>query len=288
MVTIQQKEWTWNKLIQEMRQVSIDSSAFEKMAVYVEKNDKQIVFMTAEEAAKQAGISQASVSKFCQALGFKGYNDFQRNLQKMVSETMTATQRLAFTTNSSYQSDDLLVMEAQNIVGLKDIIETQEYQEMVEKIVTAKEVIFLGARLSATLLPYIKYMLDKIRDHVMIVTPETNEWNMISLREKEDVAIIAVGFPRYPNVLVKKMKELKKEGYHIQAVTDSQMSPIVIEADSAICIPLVVSSIYDMYSTPMAFFNLLMRDVAKKVPHLDKRLDMIEQYDSEHEIYYKI
>ncbi len=288
LIMIQREIWTWDKLMQEMRRVSMDSSAFEKMAVYVEKNYQQIIFMTAEEAAKQAKISQGSVSKFCQALGFRGYNDFQRNLQKIVSETITATQRLVFTTNSSYQSDDLLVMEAQNIMGLTEIINTKEYSDMVESIVNAKEVILLGARLSAALLPYLKYMLDKLRDHVHMVTPETNEWNMLSLKESKDTAIIVVGFPRYPNVIVEKMKELKKKGFRLQAITDSQMSPILIEAERTICIPLVVSSIYDMYSTPMAFFNLLVRDVAKRMPLLEERLDKIEAYDSQHGNYYKI
>ena len=131
-------------LIQKIVDISNDSMIYERLAHYIEKNYLRIIFMTAGELAHEANISQGSVSRFCIALGYRGFNDFLRNLQKFVSEEITAPQRLQYISQnkSTDKIRNILNMEHKNIDDLEAILCQEAYIQLVEKIVAAKEIIF--------------------------------------------------------------------------------------------------------------------------------------------------
>lgn len=274
-------------LVNRMLVVSADSTVYKKIAAYIEQYYMQIIFMTAGELALQLSVSQGSVSKFCIALGYRGYADFLRNLQKFVGKEITAPERYHYTSVSTHHTDDVIEREIENLRTLKEITAGADYHKLVDTIVNAEEIILLSARMSATLLPYMRYTLDKLRDNVRLVTPDGNDWDYFQVKyKKERVRVIAMGLPRYPRVLVEKVKELRKDGYKIDVITDSRFSPLCKYADTKVFIPTTVASVFDLYSTPMAFINLLITDVSKQLPEMEKRLAKIEQIDNQQKIYF--
>ncbi len=274
-------------LVNRMLVVSADSTVYKKIAAYIEQYYMQIIFMTAGELALQLSVSQGSVSKFCIALGYRGYADFLRNLQKFVGKEITAPERYHYTSVSTHHTDDVIEREIENLRTLKEITAGADYHKLVDTIVNAEEIVLLSARMSATLLPYMRYTLDKLRDNVRLVTPDGNDWDYFQVKyKKERVRVIAIGLPRYPRVLVEKVKELRKDGYKIDVITDSRFSPLCKYADTKVFIPTTVASVFDLYSTPMAFINLLITDVSKKLPEMEERLAKIEQIDNQQKIYF--
>lgn len=274
-------------LVNRMLVVSADSAVYKKIAAYIEQYYMQIIFMTAGELALQLSVSQGSVSKFCIALGYRGYADFLRNLQKFVGKEITAPERYHYTSVSTHHTDDVIEREIENLRTLKEITAGADYHKLVDTIVNAEEIVLLSARMSATLLPYMRYTLDKLRDNVRLVTPDGNDWDYFQVKyKKERVRVIAMGLPRYPRVLVEKVKELRKDGYKIDVITDSRFSPLCKYADTKVFIPTTVASVFDLYSTPMAFINLLITDVSKQLPEMEERLAKIEQIDNQQKIYF--
>ncbi len=274
-------------LVNRMLVVSADSTVYKKIAAYIEQYYMQIIFMTAGELALQLSVSQGSVSKFCIALGYRGYADFLRNLQKFVGKEITAPERYHYTSVSTHHTDDVIEREIENLRTLKEITAGADYHKLVDTIVNAEEIVLLSARMSATLLPYMRYTLDKLRDNVRLVTPDGNDWDYFQVKyKKERVRVIAMGLPRYPRVLVEKVQELRKDGYKIDVITDSRFSPLCKYADTKVFIPTTVASVFDLYSTPMAFINLLITDVSKQLPEMEERLAKIEQIDNQQKIYF--
>ena len=274
-------------LVNRMLVVSADSTVYKKIAAYIEQYYMLIIFMTAGELALQLSVSQGSVSKFCIALGYRGYADFLRNLQKFVGKEITAPERYHYTSVSTHHTDDVIEREIENLRTLKEITAGADYHKLVDTIVNAEEIVLLSARMSATLLPYMRYTLDKLRDNVRLVTPDGNDWDYFQVKyKKERVRVIAMGLPRYPRVLVEKVQELRKDGYKIDVITDSRFSPLCKYADTKVFIPTTVASVFDLYSTPMAFINLLITDVSKQLPEMEERLAKIEQIDNQQKIYF--
>ena len=236
-------------LVNRMLVVSADSTVYKKIAAYIEQYYMQIIFMTAGELALQLSVSQGSVSKFCIALGYRGYADFLRNLQKFVGKEITAPERYHYTSVSTHHTDDVIEREIENLRTLKEITAGADYHKLVDTIVNAEEIVLLSARMSATLLPYMRYTLDKLRDNVRLVTPDGNDWDYFQVKyKKERVRVIAIGLPRYPRVLVEKVKELRKDGYKIDVITDSRFSPLCKYADTKVFIPTTVASVFDLYT----------------------------------------
>lgn len=281
---IKKLEDLWEKIAL----VSQGSPTYEKLAQYLEKNYMQVIFMTASEVAEKAAISQGSVSRFCIRLGYKGYNDFLHNLQHFARKEITAPQRLQYTSNSDENIANILKMEHENTDQLAGILHQSDYQKLVERLVSAEQVLLISARMSATLLSYTSYILNKIRNNVEQVTPQSPEWDTIDLLDPNKIQILAMVFPRYPNALLEKLNELDQKGFQIAAITDSITSPVFSLADPVLSVPITTSSIFDIYSTPILFLNLLLRDVARETKGLDKRLQEIEQMDKDHKTYYEI
>lgn len=276
-------------LLQKMIHISNESPTYEKLAAYIEKNYMSIIFMTAGELAVEANISQGSVSRFCSALGYRGYNDFLRSLQKFVSEEITAPQRLQYISQggSNNKIRNILNMEHKNIDELESILNQPSYDELVQRLVKAEKIILVSARMSATMLPYVFYILNKIRGNVVQVTPNDPAWDTLSFEDPERTLILSIVFPRYPNILITKLQLLKEQGFTIAAITDSIISPVAKLAKPVIHVPITISSIFDIYSTPLFFFNLLLRDVAKRMGGLEERLNLLEKLEGSSNIYYQ-
>ncbi|NCG68989.1 SIS domain-containing protein [Bacillus coagulans] len=276
-----------NHLLEKISVLSQESPTYKKLAYFIEKNYKNVIFMTASEVAEKAGASQGSVSRFCIALGYKGYNDFLHNLQQFVRKEITAPQRLQYISNFRQNTSNIMDMEHQNIEELKKVISQPEYRKIVEKLASCGQLILISARMSATLLPYTYYVLNKMKDHVIQATPHEPLWETMEMLDPAHVQFLAIVFPRYPNILLNKLETLHKKGFRISAITDSITSPVVKIADEVVCIPITTSSIFDIYSTPVLFLNLLMRDVARLVEGVDKRISILEKLDQENQTYFK-
>lgn len=205
----------------------------------------------------------------------------------MVGKEITAPQRYYYTSNSSHHTDDVVEKEVENLRSLKELVQEAAYSKVVEKVASRKNVILLSARMSATLLPYMKYTLDKLRDGVEMVTPGQDSWDYLTFnKDKAQTLILVLAFPRYPQVLVDKAKELKEAGFDLAVITDSRFSPLCRYASENLLVPTTVSSIFDLYSTPMTLLNLLVTDVSRKIPDVQNRLDQIEKQDTQRHNYY--
>jgi len=268
--------------------VAKESPTYQKIAIYIEKNYLRIIFMTANELAEKMGVSQGSVSRFFIALGYHGYNEFLRNLQRLVSKQLTAPQRLQYSKEHDLDNPlrTILDVELGNMDELIQSMQGEDYDKMLQAILSDKPLILISARMSATILPYVSYILHKMRPDVSIALPDTPEWEALELLDPKQVNIIAVAFPRYPNILIQKCTNLNQKGFSICALTDSRFSPIVNLASACVLVSVTTSSLFDIYSTPIAFFNLLLRDAAKQMPGLEARMEKIEEIERRDNVYF--
>jgi DNA-binding MurR/RpiR family transcriptional regulator len=266
-----------------------ESPTYQRIALYIEKNYLQIIFLTANELADKMGVSQGSVSRFFMTLGYKGYNGFLRNLQAVVSQQLTAPQRLELSGQQQpvhRQQRQSLVREMRNLDALNAATQGESYERMVAAIASPQPLYLASARMSATLLPYLAYALHKMRDDVHVATPDTPQWERLELGQEQDGNVLIISFPRYATTLLRLCQQLHRRQVPFQAITDSRLSPIVPLADNVVLTPITTSSLFDIYSTPMLFFNLLLQDAARQMPGLEERIAAIEAVERENNVYF--
>jgi DNA-binding MurR/RpiR family transcriptional regulator len=130
------------------------------------------------------------------------------------------------------------------------------------------------------------YILSRLRTNVFELAYGTPAWENIELEVPEECLIFTTVFPRYSRSLLEKMKKLREKGFNIVAITDSRLSPIVNYSQFSLISPITISSVFDVYSTPLTLINLLMRDVSRNIPNIDHRLNKLEKInENEHSFW---
>ena len=70
------------------------SKGHKKIAEYIAENYDKAAFMTASKLGEKVGVSESTVVRFASILGFKGYPELQKELQRMIKSKLTAVQRM--------------------------------------------------------------------------------------------------------------------------------------------------------------------------------------------------
>ncbi|MCY0909874.1 MAG: MurR/RpiR family transcriptional regulator [Sulfobacillus thermotolerans] len=265
--------------------VSDDSATNQQIAEYLSTHLRDVSFMSSADLAKQTGVSQASITRFCTAMGFAGYGDFVRTLQNVVREEWKAPERTVYLRPSLPEgADPLLLQEIANLEQLPEILESEAVAQLVDLVAKADRVVLAGARISSTLIPYAAYCLGKVRNGIEVATPGSVVWDNFS--PTPETLIIGWVFPRYPRVLLEWLEEARKGGVRVAAVTDRWMSPAMAWADPALVVPVSNASLFDSYVAPMFLVNYLTRQVAQRIPVVRERLEQLEERDQRLGVYW--
>ncbi|MGE4484780.1 MAG: MurR/RpiR family transcriptional regulator [Oscillospiraceae bacterium] len=270
-----------------MNKAAIKSQINANISAFIQMKYIQIMFMTASQLAESVGTSQGSVSRFCMSLGFNGFNDFKKTLGELVSREITLPQRLAYTENAAMDNEAIYTSEHNNIEKIKNLMKTEGYHELKTSMAQSKEITLISARMSATLLPYIFYLLNNIRTGVRSITPNDPAWDTMALNGSKEKLIVALMFPRYSNILLSKLRELKGGGFRIVVISDEGFPYPLAAEFNHIKLPTTVSSIFDIYSAPILFLNILARDIARETGNLAERMKALEEIEGKNNIYFK-
>ena len=268
------------------------------LAEYVAQHLEKICFFSVNELAASAGVSNATVIRFCHRLGFKGYAHFAREIKEKVQAELNTLGRFNLSRDLYYSMSGkpkshfelILRQEIENITNLAKIIRKVDFAKAVEWIAESHFVIVCAAMGSSPLADYLGYALDKILPHVE-VKHNKNEFDS-SLLDKidQETIFILIAFPRYPSVTLELAKMAKKFRAKVVVITDSHSSPITPFADIVFLIPIGMSSFVDAYSAPLAFMHALVRESGEKNPQTTKKwMRRFENYVKEFNLFhYKV
>src|SRR3712207_265389 len=73
------------------------------IAQYLISNYDKVAFMTASKLGEEVGVSESTVVRFANALGFTGYPKLQDALQELIKNKLTTVQRVEM--NQEYSDD---------------------------------------------------------------------------------------------------------------------------------------------------------------------------------------
>jgi len=262
------------------------------IAKYVIENYDKAAYMTASKLGAEVNVSESTVVRFADELGFEGYPEFQHSLQEYVRTKLTSFQRIEVANNLIGDGDILskvLVADADNIKHTLDGVDRASFESTVDKIIEAKTVYILGVRSSSYLAGFLSYNLNMIFDNVRLVqtTSGSEMFEQIMNIGKEDV-MIAISFPRYSKRIINAVDYAKNRNADVIAITDSSLSPIAPQADQVLVAQSDMVSFVDSLAAPMSMINAIIVAVAKKKQdELTERLRKLEEIWDEYDVYDK-
>ena len=236
------------------------SKGQKRIASYILENYDKAAFMTASRLGILAGVSESTVVRFASELGYDGYPSMQRALQDMIRSRLTSTQRIQ-AAGDMYQNVLPAVIQS-DIDKLRQMLShgrQDEFDRVVDKIMTSRHVYILGVRSSSFVAGYLHFYLHLIFDNVTLVTSNSAGDILESiLRIGPGDVLVGISFPRYSQSTVKGVQFAHDRGAEVIAITDSPMSPLYSLASSALLARSDMISFVDSLVAPFSLLNALI------------------------------
>lgn len=278
-------------LINRIRQNMLKLSKGQKLiANYILEHYEKAVYLTAAKLGNIVGVSESTVVRFANELGYDGYPKFQEALEELVKNKLTAMQRLEVTTgriDTNHVLKSVLQADEEKIRYTREQIDEEAFDGAVDKILKAKTIYILGVRSSAGLAGFLNFYFNLIFDNVRLVSTNSisEMFEVIHRINKEDV-IIGISFPRYSKRVLKALEFAKNQGASVIGITDSYISPIADYADYPLIGRSEMVSFADSLVAPLSIINAIIVAVSiKKKDEVAANLENLEKIWIEYEVY---
>ncbi|KGG79675.1 N-acetylmannosamine kinase [Caloranaerobacter azorensis H53214] len=237
------------------------------IAEYILNHYDKAAFMTASKLGEMVGVSESTVVRFANALGFAGYPSLQRALQELIKNKLTTVQRLSMSNNYSDNSNllkKILKADMDNIRSTIEEISNDEFEKVVDCIYNANRVYIIGLRSSTTLANYLGFYLSLILDNVKVVTYGISDIFEQLLRVNKGDVVIGISYPRYSRRTLEALNYVKQQECKIIGITDSFLSPISGIADYTLIAKSNMISFVDSLVAPLSLINALIIAIGMK------------------------
>ena len=269
------------------------SKGQKRIAAFILESYDKAAFMTASRLGKKVGVSESTVVRFAAELGYDGYPDMQKSLQKMIRNRLTSVQRIEVT-NDRIGDQDLVSMVLQSdmekIRLTLEELDRDAFDHAVKAIVSAKRIYIIGVRSSAAIASVLGFYFNLIFDNVVNVTAGTaSEMFEHLLRVGEDDVVIGVSFPRYSSRTVQAMSFARDRKATTVAITDSEASPLAPICKYTLKARSDMASFGDSLVAPLSLVNALLVAVSRaKNDDLANTFQTLERIWEDYGVYEKV
>ena len=269
------------------------SKGQKRIANFILDSYDKAAFRTASKLGKRVGVSESTVVRFAAELGYDGYPDMQRSLQKMIRNRLTTVQRIEVT-NDRLGDQDLLSMVLQSDIEkirlTLEELDRESFDRAVDAIIAAKRIYIIGVRSSASIATFLSFYFNLIFGNAVEVTANTaSEVFERLLRVGEGDVVVGVSFPRYSSRTVQAMNFARDRGACTVAITDSEASPLAPICTYTLKARSDMASFVDSLVAPLSLVNALLVAVSqKRNEDLAHTFQTLEQIWEEYGVYEKV
>jgi DNA-binding MurR/RpiR family transcriptional regulator len=221
------------------------------------------VFLSAAELAERAGVSQPSVTRFAQAVGFAGYATFQHHLRSVLLPPPSAHR-------PSLNRYQLATREAiHNLEALEaSLQDPEELRSLARSLSRSVPLVVLSVRVAAPIASYFSYFAARIHPDVRALNGggSTALDGLSQARQAGATWAVCFLFPRYPQEMLAALSYARDLGFRVATVTDRASEPV--SALSHILVPTGMSSrlLFGTVAAPIVYASVLLQAMADVAP----------------------
>jgi len=237
------------------------------ISVFILKSYDKAAFMTAAKLGNSVGVSESTVVRFANELGFSGYPKLQKALQELIKNKLTTVQRLELSKDFGTDADALkgvLKADIENIRATLEKINPYTFEQVLNSIFEAKNIYIIGLRSSTALSEFLGFYLNIILQNVRVVSYGISDIFEQMINVHEGDLVIGIGFPRYATKTIDALDFSKARGAAVVALTDSLLSPLATKADYTLIAQSNMASFVDSLVAPLSVINALIMAVGMR------------------------
>lgn len=237
-----------------------------RIAAYILVNYDRAAYMTATRLGKVVGVSESTVVRFANELGFSGYPDLQDSIRTFAKRKLTSLQRITIADERIANNDVLSAVMDSDMANLRSTLAgicTETFETIVESLLKARNIYIIGVRSSSSLSSFLAFYFSLIFPNVKLINTNTGEVIEQLLWANNEDVIIGISFPRYSKRTVDAMRFGSLRKATCVAITDSEESPIALFADYVLIAKNDITSFVDSLVAPMSIINALIVAVGR-------------------------
>jgi DNA-binding MurR/RpiR family transcriptional regulator len=239
-----------------------------KVLDYILKQPEHAVFLTATDLAHNLNVSDTSIVRLAQALGYAGYPHLKRRLREYVQPKITTVDRLGETVRRVESMGDVLGdVLSKDLNNLKITLEetsSETFTNFVEELDAAQRIFIIALRSTHCLGMFMTSALRFLGREVILLVPGIGEmWDQLRDLGPGDV-LVGFAFPRYTKVTVEIMDYARDQEARVLAVTDGELSPLNRSAHYSLTVPYGIESYIESFTAALSLVNALVTALAFK------------------------
>lgn len=262
-------------ILKQIRQEQVAFSAAQRqVAAYVLENYHQIPFLSISALAENIGVSNNSIIKFCNHLGFAKFAEFKRVFSEHAHAELTNDNKPADNTSENDYFTLSLEEDVSAITAtLNNSANRENLPAALAMIKKAKHIYICGGRRSYPMAHFFatNLRLLGVMAHE-VYSGHDDFWDRLRLATKEDL-VIAITLPRYSKEIVSAMKKLQERKVPTLLLTDTGLSPALPHADLAFYCSVPASYYLPTCAGVHAMINVICRGVSRQMD-----ADLYKQY----------
>lgn len=265
------------------------SKGQKRIADYILNNYDKVAFMTASALGEAVDVSESTVVRFANALGYGGYPKLQKALQESIKTKLTTVQRFEMSKELDSNTDIYKRIMSQDVENIQRSVEEMDMTNLMsiaDEIHKAKKVYVLGLRSSSVLAQYLGFYLNFEIESVQIIpSGALDAFDQVINLTEEDL-LIAITFPRYSNQTLRLANYAFENKIPVISITDSILSPVASVSKKLITAKYDMTTFIDSLVAPMSVINSLILAVGmKNREFLDKKFKLLEKIWEESNTY---
>ncbi len=259
---------------------------------YMLEHYDKAAYLTASKLGAIVNVSESTVVRFANELGFEGYPELQRSLQELIRTKLTSVQRIEIT-NDRIRDDEVLDKilggDIEKIRATLEGIDRTAFDAAVDAIIRADHIYVSGMRSAALLSSFMGYYFNLMFSNVHVVqaTSSSEMFEQLFRIKKGDI-FIGISFPRYSKRIINAIDYAHARGAETVALTDSAASPLAGAADHLLLARSDMASFVDSYVAPLSVINALIVAISKKKQQdVSETFAKLEAVWDEYDVYAK-
>ena len=209
------------------------SSSESKLATFTLDSPNAVRDLSSQELANVVGVSQSSVVKFAQKLGYKGYPAFKLAvIDALNRETPNTQLHGKITLNDGFEqmADKLVSSKISVLNETRNLNELVEFEKAVEIIKTAKRILICGVGGSALVSKDFSFKLQKLGLMAVAEADGHMQLAMAATFNEADV-VVAISESGATREIVNVVNQAKDNHARVISITKYGTTPVSEPAD---------------------------------------------------------
>jgi DNA-binding MurR/RpiR family transcriptional regulator len=233
---------------------------------------------SAPELAAEVGVSESTVTRAAQALGFAGYPDLRAHLRARLGLVGRLPERIQASVAdlsagpAAEAAVRVMLEDAESVRTTAEDLDRIAFEQVVERLVRAERVHIFGSRGSHGLALMLCIGLRLLRPDVQLLHQAAGDLPDQLLGLGAGHALVAISFRRVDRAAVGALKHARRAGATTIGLVDSLSSPVARLADQRLVARLGPLRLMPSYAAGASLINALTTAVSlrsrKHVPDL--------------------